>query len=322
VSGRYRGVGERVREDTPATSTRSSTGPDPILPSGTSSASIRAIRVAETDDAKGDAPPVTPRSPHPASEPPERVPILAVPPPGRASVAPLGSIGAGRSSEKALPPVTPIPPPASENAPPRVTPNPDSPRPRTNSPVADSPRPRTNSPIPDSPRPRTNSPIPPFDLLDRAPDSQPPQTGRPITGTRSARPTTGPVSVRRKSHGDSDGLQGTDRRSSPRARYATFIRIAAGDRKLDGRSDTISPTGVSVIVNDGLPEGTNATARFALPVTDSMVSLPCTVMWELPHRSGGRLVGLSFSLVSFEVEQEIRQYVEAVGELPSDPPPG
>lgn len=126
--------------------------------------------------------------------------------------------------------------------------------------------------------------------------------------------------MRRKSTGDAERLGNVDRRTSPRARYATFIRIVAGEVKLDGRSDTISPSGLSVVVANGLPEGTQATARFALPITDAMVSLPCNVVWESDHRSGARLLGLSFSIVSSEVQHELQQYVDAVGELPSDPP--
>ncbi len=122
------------------------------------------------------------------------------------------------------------------------------------------------------------------------------------------------------SRGAREALAQVDRRGSPRGRYATLVRIVEGDRKVDARCDNISPTGLSVVVAEGIPEGTKAMVRFALPVSDATISLACVVVWEASHCSGGRLIGLHFSHASFEVEQEIRQYVDAVGALPDDAP--
>jgi hypothetical protein len=143
---------------------------------------------------------------------------------------------------------------------------------------------------------------------------------RPVTGTQSP-PDTAPASVRRTSH-DRYAEATTDRRAAPRARYATLVRLlVSDDRRLEGRTVTISRTGASVLLLESLPEGTAAVARFALPSSEATVSLPCTIVRESEHHDGGHLLGLRFGRVPFEVEQEIQRFVEAAATAASVPPP-
>lgn len=140
---------------------------------------------------------------------------------------------------------------------------------------------------------------------------------RSTTGSDASLPRTGSVAVRR-SHSSEQAAEGVDRRRAPRARFATFVRISVGARHIDGRSETISTSGLSALVKEDLPENTAATARFSLPVTETMVSLPCRTVHAGESRNGGYLIGLSFEVSTSEVQNEIRQFVEAFGEIPPE----
>ena len=146
---------------------------------------------------------------------------------------------------------------------------------------------------------------------------QRPSTGgsgptRPTTGA-PARPTTGPISVRGKVGLEADAPH-SDRRSVPRANHATPARVAIGSRQVDGRVETISTTGLSVTTKEALPEGTAAMVRFALPLSGAIVSIPCAVIRSAEHRGGTTMLGLSFTMVSAEVEREIEKFVAAFGD--------
>jgi hypothetical protein len=84
-------------------------------------------------------------------------------------------------------------------------------------------------------------------------------------------------------------------------------------RHHDGHVETVGGTGLSVSIKSELEEGLAVNVRFSLPLSSTVVSLPCTVARSDPGRTGGATVGLRFTVVASDVLAEIEAFVEAFG---------
>jgi hypothetical protein len=60
----------------------------------------------------------------------------------------------------------------------------------------------------------------------------------------------------------------------------------------------------------GLADRESVSVRFALPMTRTLVSVPSTVVWQQPARTGGFVVGLEFALIDETMRREVARYVE------------
>jgi hypothetical protein len=141
------------------------------------------------------------------------------------------------------------------------------------------------------------------------PPGRPPTGGgvprmRPVTGGGSAivgapvRPPTGGVDV-----------SAAQRRLNRRAAYVAPARVVVGARHFDGRAENIGEGGMMLNVPEGLRDRESVSARFALPMSQQMVSVPATVAWRKPTRPGHELVGLEFALVDETLRREIEKFV-------------
>lgn len=130
---------------------------------------------------------------------------------------------------------------------------------------------------------------------------------RPATGggpSAGARPPTGGTG---------------SRRAGRRAPYVAPVRVIAGTRVVDGRVENLSEGGMMLTLAVGLQERESVITRFALPMTHTQVSVPSTVVWQLPSRPGFEVVGVEFALVDETMRREVQRYVELVGP-PDDGP--
>lgn len=108
--------------------------------------------------------------------------------------------------------------------------------------------------------------------------------GRAITGSHPAQPATAP--------------------------YEAPVRIVSGARTFDGRSEAVSQTTIVVLVASGLALGERISARFALPMSQKVVSVPAAVA-HLESRPGGHdVVTLAFSIVDEALRKELEGYVK------------
>lgn len=127
---------------------------------------------------------------------------------------------------------------------------------------------------------------------------------RPMTGGGSAivgaptRPTTGSVDV-----------NAAQRRLARRAAYVAPARIVVGARHFDGRAENIGEGGMMINVPEGLRDRESVSVRFALPMSQQVVSVPATVAWRKPTRAGHELVGVEFALVDETLRREIEKFV-------------
>lgn len=152
-------------------------------------------------------------------------------------------------------------------------------------------------------------------------------TERPKTGQPRTRPVTGGggvVAGARPVTGGSVGARPATggvpaRRSARRAPYVAPVRIIAGARVVDGRVENLSDGGMMLTLAVGLQERESVITRFALPMTHTLVSVPATVVWQLPSRPGFEVVGLEFALVDETMRREVQRYIELVGP-PDDGP--
>lgn len=147
-------------------------------------------------------------------------------------------------------------------------------------------------------------------------------TDRPKTGQPRTRPVTGGGSVVAGSRpatggGAAGGRPPTggvgSRRAARRAPYVAPVRIIAGPRVIDGRVENLSEGGMMLTLPVGLQERESVISRFALPMTHTLVSVPATVVWQLPSRPGFEVVGLEFALVDETMRREVQRYIELVG---------
>ncbi len=127
---------------------------------------------------------------------------------------------------------------------------------------------------------------------------------RPMSGGGSAivgaptRPTT-----------ESVDAAAAQRRLNRRAPYVAPARVVVGPRHFDGRAENIGEGGLMIHLPEGLRDRESVSARFALPISQQMVSVPATVAWRQPTRPGHELVGLEFALVDETLRREIEKFV-------------
>lgn len=103
------------------------------------------------------------------------------------------------------------------------------------------------------------------------------------------------------------------RRAHPRAAYVTPVRLRVpGGDSLDGRCEDISEGGLLTLVSGEVETGVEVLARFALPSSGRMVSLPAETRWS--REVGGKLaVGLQFIDPGEKIAEDIRAYAEYMG---------
>jgi len=103
------------------------------------------------------------------------------------------------------------------------------------------------------------------------------------------------------------------RRAHPRAAYVTPVRLRVpGGDSLDGRCEDISEGGLLVLVGGEVAEHAEVLARFALPSSGRMVSLPAETRWSR-EVGGKRAVGLRFLEPGEKVAEDVRAYVAHMG---------
>jgi hypothetical protein len=101
----------------------------------------------------------------------------------------------------------------------------------------------------------------------------------------------------------------SEQRRSPRAPYRTPVRVAApGLSALDGRTEDISERGLLVVARNRIPDGTNVTVRFALPIDGRIVSEEAVVRWSR-EGSDTRVIGLELLSPAPEATRQITRYV-------------
>ena len=110
---------------------------------------------------------------------------------------------------------------------------------------------------------------------------------------------------------------GQQRRRTPRAPYATPVRLVVSDGSIDGRSEDISDGGLLMICREPCPANVRATVRFALPIEGLVVSVEAQVRWVRAARAdaedGPRAVGIEFVDPQPEMRASIARYVELMG---------
>ncbi len=98
------------------------------------------------------------------------------------------------------------------------------------------------------------------------------------------------------------------RRRSPRAPYATPVRIVSEAGQIDGRSEDISASGLLVVTRDLVELQGVATVRFALPTTGRVVALQARPKWTRT-RTGRTAIGLELVDVDEATAAAIDAYV-------------
>jgi serine/threonine protein kinase len=118
-----------------------------------------------------------------------------------------------------------------------------------------------------------------------------------------------------------DEPNGASRRKHPRAPYITPCRVVRADgTTIDGRSEDISEGGILIVlpINYRGTAGANSSgveqiqARFALPTTGVVATVPGTVRW-LKDGQGRAALGVAFNDPVPAVRQSIATYVRVVG---------
>ena len=118
-----------------------------------------------------------------------------------------------------------------------------------------------------------------------------------------------------------DEPNGASRRKHPRAPYITPCRVVRADgTTIDGRSEDISEGGILIVlpINYRGTAGANSSgveqiqARFALPTTGVVATVPGTVRW-LKDGQGRAALGVAFNDPIPAVRQSISTYVRLVG---------
>lgn len=108
--------------------------------------------------------------------------------------------------------------------------------------------------------------------------------GRAITGSHAAQPT--------------------------RAPYEAPVRIVSGAKTIDGRIEAIGETSLVIHGVAGLADGERISARFALPMSQKVVSVPAGVAHRESRPGGHEVVTLAFSIVDEALRKELEGYVK------------
>ena len=108
------------------------------------------------------------------------------------------------------------------------------------------------------------------------------------------------------------------KRAQVRVPYRAPARVdLEGGKRLEGRCDNISLGGVLMHLSEDLAVGTPVHICFALPASGLVTTLPTTVRWVKRLDGVGHLkyaIGFEFHYLDKKSEDEIRAYVEYVGE--------
>lgn len=105
------------------------------------------------------------------------------------------------------------------------------------------------------------------------------------------------------------------RRRYARAAYMTPVRLVRGDETtIDCTSEDISEGGVQLYGPRVLGEGEEVTARFALPISGTIVEVRATARWHKDAQEGTGATGLQFVDLVDQNAQEIAKYVEYFSE--------
>ncbi len=153
----------------------------------------------------------------------------------------------------------------------------------------------------------------------RKPAHSAPPGGRPlISAAPRIRPLTGGGAVAGQAQRPQANSRpvGADQaplsRPQPPARapYEAQVRLVSGPRTFDGRIEAISQSDVVVQVAAGLADGERINLRFALPVSQKVVSVPAGVAAREPRSGGQEAVTLAFSIVDEALRKELEGYVK------------
>ncbi len=108
------------------------------------------------------------------------------------------------------------------------------------------------------------------------------------------------------------------RRRTPRAPYATPVRILLANGTLDGRNEDISEGGMLLVSRDACEPGQQVNVRFALPIEGHVVACAAIVRWVRASRPGEHTslnaIGLEFVELPQQVRTSIARYVALMGD--------
>lgn len=132
-----------------------------------------------------------------------------------------------------------------------------------------------------------------------------------------ARGTTRFLEAARKERGIATGrppAPGPEQRRHTRAAYRTPVRVeVAGVGAIDGRSEDISQSGLFVVTRASVPNGSQVTVRFALPVDGKVVAESGVVRWSRTAHvaEGGELwaIGIELDAPGSETKSQVERYV-------------
>jgi len=135
-------------------------------------------------------------------------------------------------------------------------------------------------------------------------------SGSPLLAYKSAAPDEDrptlcePASRRAK-------VSGRESRRHLRAPYITPARIVGNAKRVDGRTEDISASGLLVVVRGEVSLEGSVTVRFALPTTGRVVAVEALLKWQRQH-SGLTAVGLEFVGVDRSTADAIETYAQYV----------
>jgi hypothetical protein len=95
-----------------------------------------------------------------------------------------------------------------------------------------------------------------------------------------------------------------------RAPYEAPVRVVSGPRTFDGRIEMVSQSDVVVLLPAGLADGERVSTRFALPMSQKVVSIPTGVAKREARPGGTESVTLAFSIVDEALRKELEGYVK------------